>query len=118
MLRSATNASRRIEHAELARFVGTGFPGWQVERLPGSGRRDRRQRREVGLIRRPPVKARMRSARVVEVEIPADRGAGLGDRVVSSPVDLLVLDRSPEPFDDDVVAPGTLILPGFCGHLW
>src|SRR5215211_3422489 len=50
----------------------------------------------------------MRSAGVVEAEIPADRGAGLGDRVVSSEVDLLVLDRSPEPLDEDVVAPGTL----------
>src|SRR4249919_541141 len=50
----------------------------------------------------------MRSAAVVEAEILADRGAGLGDRVVSSQVDLLVLDRSPEPLDEDVVAPGTL----------
>src|SRR3954466_1482987 len=50
----------------------------------------------------------MRSAGVVEAEIPADRGASLGDRVVSSKVDLLVLDRSPEPLDEDVVAPGTL----------
>src|SRR3954466_7057699 len=50
----------------------------------------------------------MRSAGVVEAEIPADRGASLGDRVVSSEVDLLVLDRSPEPLDEDVVAPGTL----------
>src|SRR5215210_2168838 len=50
----------------------------------------------------------MRSAAVVEAEILADRGAGLGDRIVSSQVDLLVLDRSPEPLDEDVVAPGTL----------
>src|SRR6187200_2294323 len=50
----------------------------------------------------------MRSAGVVEAEIPADRGAGLGDRGVSSEVDLLVLDRSPEPLDEDVEAPGTL----------
>src|SRR4051794_32213040 len=49
----------------------------------------------------------MRSAGVVEAEIPADRGASLGDRVVSSEVALLVLDRSPEPLDEDVVAPGT-----------
>src|SRR5215218_9721138 len=50
----------------------------------------------------------MRSAGVVKAEISADRGAGLGDRVVSSEVDLLVLDRSPEPLNEDVVAPGTL----------
>src|SRR5438067_108801 len=31
----------------------------------------------------------MRSAGVVEVKVPADRGAGLGDRAVSSEVDLL-----------------------------
>src|SRR5215213_2919813 len=50
----------------------------------------------------------MRSAAVVEAEIPADRGAGLGDRIVSSQVDLFVLDRSPEALDEDVVAPSTL----------
>src|SRR3954453_17574110 len=50
----------------------------------------------------------MRSAAVVKTEIPADRGAGLGDRVVSSQVDLLVFDRSPEALDEDVVTPSTL----------
>src|SRR5688500_20133202 len=50
----------------------------------------------------------MRSAAIIEAEISADRGAGLGDRVVSSEVDLLVLDRSPEPLDENVVAPRTL----------
>src|SRR3954465_11198808 len=48
----------------------------------------------------------MRSAGIVEAEIPADRGARLSDRVVSSEVDLLVLDRSPEPLAETVVAPG------------
>src|SRR3954468_6045496 len=94
--------------SELARVVGTGFTDRKVEALPGSGRRDLRQLGEVGSIRRPPVKARMRSACVVEVEIPADRSTGLGDGAVSSEVDLLVLDRSPEPLDEDVVAPSTL----------
>src|SRR5215217_7396216 len=50
----------------------------------------------------------MRPAGVVEAEIAADRGTGLGDRVVSSEVDLLVLDRSPQPLDEDVVAPSAL----------
>src|SRR3954468_1850979 len=50
----------------------------------------------------------MRSACVVEVEIPADRSTGLGDGAVSSEVDLLVLDRSPEPLDEDIVAPSAL----------
>src|SRR3954468_3447702 len=94
--------------SELARVVGTGFTDRKVEALPGSGRRDLRQLGEVGSIRRPPVKARMRSACVVEVEIPADRSTGLGDGAVSSEGDLLVLDRSPEPLDEDVVAPSTL----------
>src|SRR3954451_14263534 len=76
--------------------------------MPGSGRRDLRQLGEVSPTRRPPVKARMRSACVVEVEIPADRSTGLGDGAVSSEVDLLVLDRSPETLDEDVVAPSTL----------
>src|SRR3954452_25529624 len=97
-----------VHIGELARSVRTIFPTRQVEPLPGSSRRDLRQPGGVGSIRRLPVKARVRSAGIVEAEIPADRGAGLGDRVVSSEVDLLVLDRSPEPLDEDVVAPGTL----------
>src|SRR4029434_6893543 len=56
------------------------------------------------------VKTRTRSAAVVEAEISADRGAGLGDRVVSSEIALLVLDRSPEPLNETVVAPGTLAI--------
>src|SRR3954462_11093633 len=50
----------------------------------------------------------MGPAPIVEGQIPADRGAGLADRVVGSEVDLLVLDRPPEPLDEDVVAPGAL----------
>src|SRR3982751_4308224 len=50
----------------------------------------------------------MRSAGIVEAEVPADRGAGLADRVVGPEIDLLVLDRSPEPLDEDVVPPGPL----------
>ena len=45
---------------------------------------------------------------IVEVQIPADRGAGLADAVVGVQIDLLVLDRSPDPLDEDVVAPGAL----------
>src|SRR4051812_155385 len=50
----------------------------------------------------------MGPAPIVEGQVPADRGAGLADRVIGSEVDLLVLDRPPEPLDEDVVAPGAL----------
>src|SRR6185312_14649660 len=51
------------------------------------------------------LRARMGSPPIVEVQIPTDRGPGLADRVVSPEIHLLVLDRSPEPFDEDVVPP-------------
>src|SRR3974390_1176870 len=63
---------------------------------------------EIGLIRGASAKARMRSLAVVEIQIPADRGAGLGDAVIGPQIDLLILYRSPEPLDEDVVAPGAL----------
>src|SRR3712207_4789164 len=50
----------------------------------------------------------MQSAAIVEGQVPAHRGASLADRVVGSEVDLLVLDRPPQPLDEDVVAPGAL----------
>ena len=81
------------------------------ERRPTNGGEDHaagalRQMVEVGLIRRPRVKARVRALSVVERQIPADRGACLGDAVVGSQVDLFILDRTPEPLDEHVVAPG------------
>src|SRR5260370_12889401 len=63
---------------------------------------------EVGAIRRPSVKARMRSLAVVEVEIAADRGARLADAVVGPEIDLFVFDRAPEPLDENVVPPRSL----------
>src|ERR1700759_76174 len=50
----------------------------------------------------------MGPAPIVEGQVSADRGAGLADRVIGSEVDLLGLDRPPEPLDEDVVAPGAL----------
>jgi hypothetical protein len=47
-----------------------------VERLPRLGRHAERRLVEVGLIGCAPVKTRVRSAAVVEVEITADRCAG------------------------------------------
>src|ERR1700736_6239845 len=72
----------------------------------GLGRHAEWQQVEVGLIRRLAVKARMRSATIVEVEITADRSAGIGYTVVGSQIDLLVFDAAPQPLDKDVVAPG------------
>src|SRR6266851_6929472 len=63
---------------------------------------------EIGEIRRSSVKARMRALAIVEFQIAADRGACLADAVVGSEIDLFVFDRAPEPFDEDVVAPGSL----------
>jgi hypothetical protein len=47
----------------------------------------------------------VRPSTVVEVQIPADRCPGIGDGIVGAKIDLLILDRPPEPFDKDVVAP-------------
>ena len=52
--------------------------------------------------------ARVRPARVVEGDVAADAFAGSAHRLVGVQVDLLVLDRAPHPFDEDVVAPAPL----------
>ena len=52
----------------------------------------------------------MAAARVVEREIAADAGPRLGDGGVRVQIDLLVLDRAPEPLDEDVVAPAALAI--------
>jgi hypothetical protein len=78
-----------------------------VERLPWLGCHADGQRGEVSLIGRAPVKARVRSAAVVEVEIAANRFAGLGHAVVDAEIHLLVFDAAPQPLDEDVVSPRT-----------
>src|SRR3954471_24569981 len=60
--------------------------------LPGLGCCGLRQPGEVGLVRRLPVKARMRPSSIVEGQVSPDRGAGLADRVVGPEINLLVLD--------------------------
>jgi hypothetical protein len=50
----------------------------------------------------------MRSLAVVEIQIPADRSARLTDAVVGPQINLFVFDRTPEPLDEDVVAPRPL----------
>src|SRR3954464_8750659 len=52
----------------------------------------------------------MGSPPIVKGEVSADRGPGLADRVVGPEIHLLVLDRSPEPLHEDVVAPGALAI--------
>jgi hypothetical protein len=64
-----------------------------VERLPGLGRQADWRLVEVGLIRCGAVKALVRSAAIVEVEISADRGAGLANGFVGSQVHFFIFDR-------------------------
>src|SRR5207344_3105886 len=71
--------------------------------LPGRG-----QPGEVELIRRLPVQGRMGSARVVEGEVRRQARTCCAHRLIGLEVHLLVLDASPQPLDEDVVAPGTL----------
>ena len=65
------------------------------------------QRVEVGLIGRRLVKARMRPAAIVELEVAAERGTGLGHAFVGVQIHLLVFDAAPQPLDE-YVAPGAL----------
>jgi len=77
-----------------------------VERLPGLGRQAEWRLVEVGLIRCGVVKALVRSAAVLEIEISADRGASLADMVIGSQV----FNATPQPLDEDVVPPGALAI--------
>ena len=56
------------------------------------------------------VKRRMWAARVVELQITLDAGARLAHALVSTQVDLFVLDRFPQAFDEHVVAPAALAI--------
>jgi hypothetical protein len=52
----------------------------------------------------------MRSAGIVKAEVTADRGAGLGDRVVGFQINLLVFGRSPQALDEHIVSPGSFAI--------
>ena len=54
--------------------------------------------------------AGMAAIAVVEIEVLGDVRPGVADAVVGSQVDTLILDRTPQPLDEDVVAPGTLAI--------
>ena len=52
----------------------------------------------------------MRSPRVVERQIAGQPVPGGGHAFIGAQVDLLVFDATPEPLDEDVVAPGPLAI--------
>ena len=93
---------------EVAPFVWTAACAAISGALPGSGCYGLRQPVEVGLVRRLPIKARVGSLAIVEGQISTDRRACVTDGVVGPEIDLLVLDRAPEPLNEDVFAPGAL----------
>ena len=62
---------------------------------------------EVCGIRSLAAKRRMRPPGAIERDVVRNRGAGLGHGFVGFEVDRLVLERSPEAFDEDVVLPAT-----------
>ena len=70
------------------------------------GSRRERPRVEVHGIGRAPVKGSMRTSGVEEGDVASDAGSSLGDGFIGMQVDLLVLHRSPQPLNEDVVAPG------------
>jgi hypothetical protein len=50
----------------------------------------------------------MRSPAVVEVQVSADRTAGLADAFVGLQIHLLIFDAAPQPLDEDIVPPSPL----------
>jgi hypothetical protein len=73
--------------------------------LRGLCSRRERLRVEVNVIRSLSVKRRVWSPAVVKRKVPLDPGLGRSHGVVGMQIDLFVLDRLPQPFDEDVVAP-------------
>lgn len=52
------------------------------------------------------VKARIRSAASIRIQVAADRCAGLGDEVIRTQLHFLEFDAVPQPLDEHVVPPG------------
>jgi len=65
----------------------------------------------IGLVRGAFVKRRMRTPLIVEVQIAINRGRRLAYTVVGLQINLLVLDRSPQPLDKHVVTPDADLRP-------
>lgn len=70
-----------------------------MELLPWLGRQAEWWLVEVGLIRCGLVKALMRSAAIVEIEVSADRVSCLADAFVGPQIHVLVFDAAPQPFE-------------------
>ena len=47
---------------------------------------------------------------IVEVQVAQQCASGMADAVVGMQIDLLVLERLPQPLDEHVVAPATLAI--------
>ena len=54
----------------------------------------------------------MTSFTVVPVDVLRDIRARVFHAVVGSKIDTFVLDRAPDPFDEDVIAPGAMSVHG------
>ena len=72
------------------------------------GKRQRDAVRKVCLVRGVIGETRVQPAGVVEVEVAADAGRGGRHGMVGVEIDLFVLERAPERFDEDVVAPAAV----------
>src|SRR5674476_1549881 len=56
----------------------------------------------------------MRSTAVVEVQVAADRSAGLANAVVGLEINLLVFNAAPQPLDKDIVPPSSFAVHADC----
>src|SRR5450756_2176315 len=56
----------------------------------------------------------MWSPAVVEVQVAADRSAGLADAVVGVQIHLLIFDAAPKPLDEDIIPPGPFAVHADC----
>src|ERR1700676_3064378 len=65
---------------------------------------------EVYLIRRERIQAGVWTGGVEEVDVAADLCSGLLDRLVGVQIDMLILDRLPEPLDENIVAPASFAI--------
>ena len=53
----------------------------------------------------------MGSFRIIEaINIASEGGAGFGDIVISTQIDLLIFDCAPKPLDEDIIPPSTLVI--------
>src|ERR1017187_5305548 len=65
---------------------------------------------EVYLVRRERIQAGVWTGGVEEIDVAADLCSGLLDRLVGVQIDMLILDRLPEPLDENIVAPASFAI--------